>query len=99
MSLIGPSRHFTAMQRFGGFRTEADIRWQVGPTGSVENDPLGDLGLVGRHAQTYFNLWLICAGCSSSSRSGWPGGPGPPAPSLGAAFDQAVVPLLRCHLR
>jgi hypothetical protein len=27
------------------------------------------------------------------------GGLGPPAPKAGAAFDQAVLPLLRCHLR
>lgn len=27
------------MQRFGRFRTGADIRWQAGPAGSVENDP------------------------------------------------------------
>jgi hypothetical protein len=27
------------MQRFGGFQVEADISWQAGPAGSVENDP------------------------------------------------------------
>jgi hypothetical protein len=39
MSGFGPSRHFAAKQRFSRFRREADIKWQVGPAGSVENDP------------------------------------------------------------
>jgi len=34
---------------------------------------------VGRHAQTYFNLRLICAGCTFIAQ--WPGGPRPPATS------------------
>jgi hypothetical protein len=38
-SVIGPSRHFAAKQRFGRFRREADIKWQAGPTGKVANDP------------------------------------------------------------
>src|SRR5262245_53791932 len=39
MSRVGPSRHFAAKQRFGRFRKEADIKWQVGPASSVANDP------------------------------------------------------------
>jgi hypothetical protein len=39
MSPLGPSRRFTAKQRFGRFRREADINWQVGPAGKVANDP------------------------------------------------------------
>ena len=39
MSAIGPSLHFAAKQRFGRFRTGADIRWQADSTESVENDP------------------------------------------------------------
>jgi len=30
MSGFGPSRHFAAKQRFGRFRREADVKWQVG---------------------------------------------------------------------
>jgi hypothetical protein len=55
ISASGPSRHFAATQRFGRFRTGADIRWQAGPTGSVENDPIRTFGVAhhrcsGRHA-------------------------------------------------
>jgi hypothetical protein len=53
----------------------------------------------GPHAQTYFNLWLICAGCPL--RRAVAGRPRSTnlQPQAGAAFDQAVRPLLRCHLR
>ena len=51
-----------------------------------------------RPPETYFNLWLICAGCPHSSRSGRaaPVDEPPPLPQAGAAFYQAVRPLLRC---
>jgi hypothetical protein len=53
----------------------------------------GDLGLVGRHAQTYFNLWLICAEMPRFIAVAGH------STSLGAAFDQAVLLLLRWHYR
>jgi hypothetical protein len=39
MSPFAPSRHFAARQDFGRFRREADIKWEAGPAGLVENDP------------------------------------------------------------
>jgi len=46
---------------------------------------------VGRHAQTYFNLWLSCAGCPPSSRSGR-AAPGPPSPKPGPLSIKLFFP-------
>jgi hypothetical protein len=57
------------MQRIGRFPTGADIKWQAGPTGSVENDPVTDvahLGWVGQTLQS--NFAGFTSPCSRVSR-------------------------------
>jgi hypothetical protein len=78
-------------------------RLQLDRTAYAENSAVqGDAALIvadcpcGAPAQTYFNLWLICAGCPHSSRSGRAAPVHSPQPQAGAAFYQAVRPLLRC---
>jgi len=43
-ALPEPRREKSARDRNRAFRINAGIKWQAGPAGSVENDPVADIG-------------------------------------------------------